>query len=75
MLFSLFDAILYYLQQQTFNTHSSHQEHQEHPTVDSSMPQFSKNIIWTFEDIRMLIGTDLPIFGGKTHLCLSLRLR
>lgn len=40
-----------------------------------SLPQFSKNIVWTFEDLRMLIGTDMPIFGGGTHPCLSLRLR
>ncbi|EFX79280.1 hypothetical protein DAPPUDRAFT_104540 [Daphnia pulex] len=40
-----------------------------------ALPQFSKNIIWTFEDLRMLIGTDMPIFGGGTHPCLSLRLR
>lgn len=37
--------------------------------------QFSRNVMWTFEDLRMLIGTDLPIFGGGTHPCLSLRLR
>jgi len=23
----------------------------------------------------MLIGTDMPIFGGTTHPCISLRLR
>lgn len=46
-------------------------------TDSSPLPgqPFSKNIIWTFEDLRMLIGTDLPIFGGGTHPCLSLRLR
>ena len=43
--------------------------------LDEAVPHFSKNIVWTFEDIRMLIGTDLPIFGGKTHPCLTLRLR
>lgn len=43
---------------------------------DSTLPQpFSKNIMWTFEDLRMLIGTDLPIFGGGNHPCISLRLR
>ena len=42
---------------------------------DQQMHRFSKNVIWTFEDIRMLIGTDMPIFGGGTHPCLSLRLR
>ena len=48
---------------------------QQENNVRDTLPQFSKNIIWTFEDLRMLIGTDMPIFGGGTHPCLSLRLR
>ncbi|XP_003701400.1 erythroid differentiation-related factor 1 [Megachile rotundata] len=36
---------------------------------------FARNIVWTFENIQMLIGTDMPIFGGLTHPCISLRLR
>ncbi|XP_076241456.1 erythroid differentiation-related factor 1 isoform X2 [Calliopsis andreniformis] len=36
---------------------------------------FARNIVWTFENIHMLIGTDMPIFGGQTHPCISLRLR
>uniref|UniRef100_A0A1B6M4S0 Erythroid differentiation-related factor 1 n=1 Tax=Graphocephala atropunctata TaxID=36148 RepID=A0A1B6M4S0_9HEMI len=36
---------------------------------------FNRNVVWTFEDIQMLLGTDLPIFGGPTHPCISLRLR
>ncbi|XP_017889932.1 erythroid differentiation-related factor 1 [Ceratina calcarata] len=36
---------------------------------------FARNILWTFENIQMLIGTDMPIFGGQTHPCISLRLR
>ncbi|XP_076030337.1 erythroid differentiation-related factor 1 isoform X2 [Oratosquilla oratoria] len=50
------------------------------PTLEDQLPQssgqaFTRNILWTFEDLRMLIGTDLPIFGGGTHPCVSLRLR
>lgn len=37
--------------------------------------EFLRNVLWTFEDIRMLIGSDLPIFGGGTHPVVSLRLR
>lgn len=37
--------------------------------------QFSRNILWTFEDIRMLIGNDMPIFGNASRPCISLRLR
>jgi len=34
-----------------------------------------RTVVWTFEDLHMLIGTDLPIFGGSTHPCISLKLR
>ncbi|XP_014273800.1 erythroid differentiation-related factor 1 isoform X1 [Halyomorpha halys] len=37
--------------------------------------KFTRNVVWTFEDIQMLLGTDLPIFGGSTRPCISLRLR
>ncbi|XP_052868553.1 erythroid differentiation-related factor 1 [Anopheles cruzii] len=52
------------------------------PTRDEHLPDaqqtnhvFNRNVIWTFEDIRMLIGTDMPIFGGANRPCISLRLR
>ncbi|CAH2059085.1 unnamed protein product, partial [Iphiclides podalirius] len=35
----------------------------------------NRNVLWTFEDIRMLVGSDLPIFGDKDRPCVSLRLR
>ncbi|XP_060526608.1 erythroid differentiation-related factor 1 [Cylas formicarius] len=51
------------------------------PSPDTECPnshplagQFNRNVIWTFEDIEMLLGTDMPIFGGGTHPCISLRL-
>uniref|UniRef100_A0A8D9EM91 Erythroid differentiation-related factor 1 n=1 Tax=Cacopsylla melanoneura TaxID=428564 RepID=A0A8D9EM91_9HEMI len=47
----------------------------ENPDPSSTRHKFARNVIWTFEDIQMLLGTDLPIFGGGTHPCLSLRLR
>lgn len=37
--------------------------------------KFLRNVLWNFEDITMLIGTDMPIFGGGTQPCVSLRLR
>lgn len=40
-----------------------------------SSHSFNRNVLWTFEDIRMLIGTDMPIFGGVHRPCISLRLR
>ncbi|KAL5017442.1 hypothetical protein ScPMuIL_007031 [Solemya velum] len=43
--------------------------------LEPSNHQFEREILWTFEDIRMLIGTDLPIFCGGAHPCISLRLR
>jgi len=43
------------------------------PEPDTSH-KFSRNVVWNFEDIQMLLGTDMAIFGGKTHPCISLRL-
>jgi len=37
--------------------------------------KFARNLLWTFEDIRMLIGSNMPIFGDAEHPCVSLRLR
>ncbi|XP_058791779.1 erythroid differentiation-related factor 1 isoform X2 [Phymastichus coffea] len=51
------------------------------PSPEEKLPDphhnhnFSRNVVWTFENIQMLIGTDMPIFGGQTHPCISLRLR
>ncbi|XP_012254661.2 erythroid differentiation-related factor 1 [Athalia rosae] len=51
------------------------------PTHEEKLPDpsyshsFARNVVWTFENIQMLIGTDMPIFGGQTHPCISLRLR
>lgn len=51
------------------------------PSLEEELPEpssnhkFARNVVWTFEDIQMLLGTDMPIFGGGTHPCISLRLR
>lgn len=52
------------------------------PTPEEEFPDdpkthrlFNQNVLWNFEDLQMLLGTDLPIFGGGTYPCLSLRLR
>lgn len=51
------------------------------PSVDENVPNpksshtHNRNVVWTFEDIRMLIGTDMPIFGCENRPCISLRLR
>ncbi|XP_012287568.1 erythroid differentiation-related factor 1 [Orussus abietinus] len=51
------------------------------PTLEEKLPDpssnhnFARNVLWTFENIQMLIGTNMPIFGGQTHPCISLRLR
>ncbi|KAK2706432.1 erythroid differentiation-related factor 1-like [Artemia franciscana] len=42
---------------------------------EASLTGYSRNIIWNFEDIRMLVGSDMPIFGDGKHPCVSLRLR
>ncbi|XP_026322896.1 erythroid differentiation-related factor 1 isoform X2 [Hyposmocoma kahamanoa] len=45
----------------------------EEPTNEEHL--YNRNVLWTFEDIQMLIGSDLPIFGDKDRPCVSLRLR
>lgn len=51
------------------------------PTLEEKVPDpnynhdYARNVVWTFENIQMLLGTDMPIFGGQTHPCISLRLR
>ncbi|CAG9857634.1 unnamed protein product [Phyllotreta striolata] len=47
----------------------------ECPDSPTSGHNYNRNVVWTFEDIEMLLGTDMPIFGGGTHPCISLRLR
>lgn len=37
--------------------------------------QYSRTILWDFEDIRMMIGSDMMIFGNDSRPCISLRLR
>lgn len=50
------------------------------PQVTEELPdsgsthRFLRNVVWNFEDLQMLLGTDMPIFGGSTHPCISLRL-
>ena len=36
---------------------------------------FQRTMNWTFENMKMLIGSDLPIFGDEKHPAVSLRLR
>jgi len=36
---------------------------------------FMRDVKWTFEDITMLVGSDLPIFGGGRYPAVSLRLK
>ncbi|KAL8603667.1 hypothetical protein ACOMHN_017164 [Nucella lapillus] len=36
---------------------------------------FRRQMLWTFEHLRMLIGTDLPVFSVGDHPCVSVRLR
>ncbi|KAK3590013.1 hypothetical protein CHS0354_041036 [Potamilus streckersoni] len=48
----------------------SHSHSEQH--LDRNNPP--REVLWTFEDIRMLIGTDLPIFCKDSYY-VSLRLR
>ncbi|KAK4320433.1 hypothetical protein Pmani_008707 [Petrolisthes manimaculis] len=49
------------------------------PSLEEQLPHnttqaFTSNVVWNFEDLHMLNGTNLPIFGEGTHPCVSLRL-
>ena len=35
---------------------------------------FQRTVNWTFENMKMLIGSNLPIFGDEKHPAVSLRL-
>ncbi|XP_050421584.1 erythroid differentiation-related factor 1 [Adelges cooleyi] len=48
---------------------------EEFPDDPKTHRLFNQNVLWNFEDLQMLLGTDMPIFGGGTYPCLSLRLR
>uniref|UniRef100_UPI00358EDA32 erythroid differentiation-related factor 1 n=1 Tax=Myxine glutinosa TaxID=7769 RepID=UPI00358EDA32 len=45
------------------------------PQMEPIDNDFQRNVLWTFEDIRMLVGSNLPIFGGGKYPAVSLRLR
>lgn len=47
---------------------------EELPGSGSKDHKFLRNVVWNFEDLQMLLGTDMPIFGGPAHPCISLRL-
>lgn len=52
------------------------------PNIDENLPDpttnnhtYNRNVIWHLNNTKMLIGTDMAIFGGSTRPCISLRLR
>ena len=54
--------------------------HQTPSTSDSDVsgpqkdPLGRRPLLWQLKDLRMLVGTDLAVFGGPQHPCISLRL-
>jgi len=36
---------------------------------------FERTILWKFDDLQMLLGTNMPIFGRGEYPAVSLRLR
>jgi len=36
---------------------------------------FNRNVLWDFNELKMFIGTDLPIFRNDNNSSLSTRLR
>uniref|UniRef100_A0A673MEX9 Erythroid differentiation regulatory factor 1 n=1 Tax=Sinocyclocheilus rhinocerous TaxID=307959 RepID=A0A673MEX9_9TELE len=58
----------------TFNSSTTESEESAIPKEDLRN-DFVRNILWTFEDIHMLVGSNMPIFGGGRYPAVSLRLR
>ncbi|CAF3023383.1 unnamed protein product [Rotaria sp. Silwood2] len=46
----------------------------ENKNADCTSSPFQRTVNWTFENMKMLIGSDLPIFGDEQHPAVSLRL-
>ena len=42
--------------------------------VKQPKPRFTQKVTWSFEDIRMLLGSNLPIFGNDSQPAVSIRL-
>ncbi|UJR21959.1 hypothetical protein I4U23_025027 [Adineta vaga] len=55
------------------NANNQVEDNTDHTTSNSS--PFQRTVNWTFENMKMLIGSDLPIFGDEQHPAVSLRLR
>ncbi len=55
------------------NANNDLEEDTNHTNLTSS--PFQRTVNWTFENMKMLIGSDLPIFGDEKHPAVSLRLR
>ncbi|UJR27243.1 hypothetical protein I4U23_008538 [Adineta vaga] len=47
----------------------------ENKQTNFTSSPFQRTVNWTFENMKMLIGSDLPIFGDEQHPAVSLRLR
>ena len=43
--------------------------------LSGNNPGNLRNVLWTFEDIHMLVSSNMPIFGDAYHPAVSLRLR
>ena len=66
-------AALLQQMENTMKANSYHDDDRNHIHFTSS--SFRRTVNWTFENMRMLIGSDLPIFGDEQHPAVSLRLR
>ncbi|CAF3327196.1 unnamed protein product [Rotaria socialis] len=50
-------------------------DNDENQNENCTSSPFQRTVNWTFENMKMLIGSDLPIFGDEQHPAVSLRLR
>ena len=63
------------LQQMSNIVNSEDVRQEETNRMNFTSSPFQRTVNWTFENMKMLIGSDLPIFGDDKHPAVSLRLR
>jgi hypothetical protein len=62
-------------QMKEIDSANNHEEEEGTNRSNVRSSPFQRTVNWTFENMKMLIGSDLPIFGDDKHPAVSLRLR
>ena len=68
-------ALLQQIKHLVNTSYNLEEENDETENTHFTSSPFQRTVNWTFENMKMLIGSDLPIFGDEQHPAVSLRLR